>query len=172
MHGGPALSVVHGLDRLASADTVIVPGYGEPENPSDAVTAALARAAASDGPEATTHWHYAAEPAQRFPRASVRPDVLYVDEGRVLTSAGVAAGLELCLHLVRRDHGARVANQQARLLVAAPTARADRPSTSTCRCARSVPTGWRRCTSGRCAACISRSPSTSWPTGPARPAGP
>lgn len=140
MHGGPALSVVHGLECLASADTVIVPGYVEPENPSDAVTAALARAAARgarmvsictgafalaaagvlDGHRATTHWQYAAALAERFPRVSVRPEVLYVDEGQVLTSAGVAAGLDLCLHLIRRDHGARMANQQARLLVAAP----------------------------------------------------
>lgn len=140
MHGGPALSVEHGLDCLESADTVIVPGYLEPEQPSAAVAAALARAAARgarmvsictgafalaaagvlDGRRATTHWQYAAALAGRFPRVSVLPEVLYVDEGQVLTSAGVAAGLDLCLHLIRRDHGARVANQLARMLVAAP----------------------------------------------------
>ncbi|NUS17232.1 MAG: helix-turn-helix domain-containing protein, partial [Streptomyces sp.] len=73
-----------------------------------------------DGRRATTHWQAAAELARRHPRVTVEPKVLYVDEGDVLTSAGVAAGLDLCLHLVRRDHGARAANQRARALVAAP----------------------------------------------------
>jgi len=140
MHGGPALSVADGLDALATADTVIVPGYLEPEAPSAAVSAALAEAAARgsrmvslclgafalaaagllDGRRATTHWQYAAALAKRYPQVTVRPEALYIDEGHVLTSGGVTAGLDLCLHLIRRDHGTRLANQRARLLVAAP----------------------------------------------------
>lgn len=140
VHGGPAVSVEYGLDRLGSADTVIVPGQADPAVPSAAVRDALAGAAARgarmvsictgafalaatgllDGRRATTHWRYAAALARQYPRVTVRPGVLYVDEGEVLTSAGVAAGLDLCLHLVRRDHGARTANERARLLVAAP----------------------------------------------------
>ena len=140
MHGGPALSVTDGLDCLASADTVVVPGYLEPGAPSAAVTAALADASARgsrmvsictgafalaaagllDGRRATTHWRYAAALARQYPRVLVRPEELYIDEDRVLTSGGVLAGMDLCLHLIRRDHGARLANQRARLLVTAP----------------------------------------------------
>jgi transcriptional regulator GlxA family with amidase domain len=71
-----------------------------------------------DGRRATTHWAATAELARRHPTVTVDPDVLFVDEGDVLTSAGAAAGLDLCLHLVRRDHGAAVAAQTARLSVA------------------------------------------------------
>ncbi|MFC0843866.1 GlxA family transcriptional regulator [Streptomyces noboritoensis] len=140
MHGGPALSVTEGLDALATADTVIVPGYLEPDAPSTRVSAALAQAAARgsrmvsiclgafalaaagllDGRRATTHWQYAATLAKQHPKVTVQPEALYIDEGQVLTSGGVTAGLDLCLHLVRRDHGSRLANQRARLLVAAP----------------------------------------------------
>lgn len=80
----------------------------------------LAAAGVLDGRRATTHWRYADELARRYPRIRVDPDVLYVDEGSVLTSAGSAAGLDLCLHMVRRDHGAAVANSVARRLVLAP----------------------------------------------------
>ncbi|WP_030158106.1 GlxA family transcriptional regulator [Streptomyces sp. NRRL S-244] len=140
MHGGPVLSVADGLDALETADTVIVPGYLEPVPPSAAVTAALAEAAARgsrivsiclgafalaaagllDGRRATTHWQYAAALAGQYPQVTVEPAELYIDEGQVLTSGGVTAGLDLSLHLIRRDHGARLANQRARLLVAAP----------------------------------------------------
>jgi transcriptional regulator GlxA family with amidase domain len=140
MHGGHVLSVGGGLDALAGADTVIVPGYLEPDTPSAAVTAGLAQAAARgsrmvsicsgafalaaagllDGRRATTHWRYAAALAAQYPQVRVQPEELYIDEGQVLTSGGVTAGLDLCLHLVRRDHGARLANQRARLLVTAP----------------------------------------------------
>ncbi len=140
MHGGPPLSVAHGLDCLASADTVIVPGYLEPDAPSAEVTAALAGAAERgtrmasictgafalaaagllDGRRATTHWLYAQALARRYPEVTVVPEDLYIDEGQVLTSGGVSSGLDLCLHLIRRDHGPRLANQLARLLVAAP----------------------------------------------------
>jgi transcriptional regulator GlxA family with amidase domain len=138
VHGSPAVSVEHGLDCLASADTVIVPGQVDPTVPSAAVRDALAAArgvrmvsicsgafvlAAAgllDGRRATTHWQYAAALASQYPRITVEPKVLYVDEGEILTSAGVAAGLDLCLHLIRRDFGARAANQRARMLVTAP----------------------------------------------------
>src|SRR4051794_7057674 len=131
----------HGLEALARADTVIVPGYDTIDRPPpraalDALRAAHARGARMvsictgafalgdagllDGRRATTHWRYADYFAERFPRVRVDPDVLYVDEGDVLTSAGVAAGIDLCLHLVRRDHGADVAAQLARRIVVAP----------------------------------------------------
>ncbi len=120
--------VPHGLEALAAADTVIVPGIGDrawplPPEPLAALREAAARgarvasictgafvlAAAGllDGRRATTHWRYAERLAREFPAVTVDPDVLYVDEGDVLTSAGVAAGIDLCLHMVRRDHGAR-----------------------------------------------------------------
>jgi transcriptional regulator GlxA family with amidase domain len=130
-----------GLDRLAVADTVIVPGWAEPgdEPPAelvDAVRAAhdagarvaslctgafvLAAAGLLDGRRATTHWLYTEALAARYPLIEVDPDVLYVDSGSVLTSAGKAAALDLCLHLVRRDHGSAVANAVARRLVVPP----------------------------------------------------
>jgi len=132
--------VPHGLDALASADTVIVPGIGDhawplPPEPLAALRDAAARgarvasictgafvlAAAGllDGRRATTHWRYAARLASEYPAAIVDPAVLYVDDGDVLTSAGVAAGIDLCLHIVRRDHGAQVANAVARRMVVA-----------------------------------------------------
>ncbi|MFF5290402.1 helix-turn-helix domain-containing protein [Paractinoplanes globisporus] len=130
-----------GLDRLARADTVIVPGWAEigtdpPADLVDAVRAAheagarvaslctgafvLAAAGLLDGRRATTHWLYADLLARRYPLVEVDPDVLYVDNGSVLTSAGKAAAMDLCLHLVRRDHGSAVANAVARRLVVAP----------------------------------------------------
>jgi transcriptional regulator GlxA family with amidase domain len=130
------LRVPHGLDVLAAAHTVVVPGVADvaaPVPPAilDALRAAsgrlvsvcvgaftLAAAGVLDGRRATTHWAAVAELARRHPAITVDPDVLYVDEGDVLTSAGAAAGLDLCLHLVRRDHGAAVAGRTARLSVA------------------------------------------------------
>jgi transcriptional regulator GlxA family with amidase domain len=132
--------VRHGLDALHGADTVIVPGIGDRAWPlPDAAIAALRDAAARgarvasictgafflaaagllDGRRATTHWRYAERLAREFPRVDVDPDVLYIDDGAVLTSAGVAAGVDLCLHLVRRDHGAEAANAVARRMVVA-----------------------------------------------------
>lgn len=81
---------------------------------------ALAAAGLLDGRRATTHWRYADLLRSRFPLVEVDPDVLYADEGQVLTGAGSAAGLDLCLHLVRRDYGAEVANGVARRLVVSP----------------------------------------------------
>jgi transcriptional regulator GlxA family with amidase domain len=80
----------------------------------------LAGAGLLDGKAATTHWAYAPRLARVFPRVEVRPDVLFVDEGRVLTSAGGAAGVDLCLHVVRLDHGTEVANAAARSIVMPP----------------------------------------------------
>ena len=80
----------------------------------------LAHAGLLDGRRATTHWAAAAQLGRRFPAVTVDPNVLYVDEGSVLTSAGVAAGLDLCLHVVRRDHGAAKALELARRIVIAP----------------------------------------------------
>jgi len=82
--------------------------------------ALLAEAGILDGRRAATHWIYADRLARRHPRVRVDPDVLYVDEGQVLTSAGKAAGTDLCLYVVRRDHGAAVANGIARRLVTPP----------------------------------------------------
>ncbi|MFE0690715.1 helix-turn-helix domain-containing protein [Streptomyces xiamenensis] len=131
----------HGFDHLPAAGLVIVPGWAdvEVEPPAelvDAVRAAhragarvaslctgafvLAAAGLLDGKRATTHWAHTEELAARHPGIEVDPDVLYVDNGSVLTSAGKAAALDLCLHLVRLDHGAAVANTIARRLVVPP----------------------------------------------------
>ncbi len=130
-----------GLDELAWADTVIVPACADPHDPPprglvDAVRAAhgngarvvsictgafvLAAAGLLDGRRATVHWMYASVLAERYPKVTVDPTVLYVDDGDVLTSAGTAAGLDLCLHLVRLDLGAEIANLLARRLVVPP----------------------------------------------------
>lgn len=135
------LEADQGLDRLRHADTVIVPGWVDvdvdpPADLVDAVRAAheagarvaslctgafvLAAAGLLDGRRATTHWAHTDVLAERFPRVAVDPDVLYVDNGSVLTSAGKAAAMDLCLHLVRLDHGSSVANAVARRLVVPP----------------------------------------------------
>jgi AraC family transcriptional activator FtrA len=80
----------------------------------------LAATGLLDGRRAATHWRYADLLAERFPRVEVDARVLYVDEGDVLTSAGTAAGIDLCLHLVRSDHGAAVANRVAKRMVVSP----------------------------------------------------
>ncbi|MGX9427168.1 MULTISPECIES: GlxA family transcriptional regulator [Bradyrhizobium] len=128
-----------GLEELASADTVLVPGVEDPTAPvSPAVLGALQSAwergarlasicsgafvlAATgllDGRRATTHWICADEFARRYPRIQVDPNVLFVDEGRLITSAGASAGVDMCLHLLRRDYGQAVAADAARLAVA------------------------------------------------------
>ncbi|WP_371480533.1 helix-turn-helix domain-containing protein [Kitasatospora sp. NBC_00315] len=140
--GGFSLTAPHGLDELAAADTVIVTGVANAFNGEvspalvDALRTAhergarivsicsgafaLAAAGLLDGREATTHWRYAELLQRRHPLVDVNPDVLYVDGGDVLTSAGSAAGIDLCLHIVRRDHGAKVANSVARRFVVPP----------------------------------------------------
>lgn len=137
---GFALVAEGGLAQVRDADTVIVPGYDTlvqpPQKALDALVEArergrrvvsictgafaLAEAGLLDGLHATTHWSYVAQLEQRFPAVTVDRDVLYVDEGDVLTSAGVCCGIDLCLHLVRRDLGAGAANEIARSIVAAP----------------------------------------------------
>lgn len=136
--GAFAVQAPCGLRGLVGADTVVVPGIADVTRPISpllirALRTAYARGArlASicsgafvlaatgllDGRRATTHWLAAAELARRHPAIDVDPNVLYVDEGRILTSAGAAAGMDLCLHIVRRDHGAAVAAHGARLAV-------------------------------------------------------
>jgi transcriptional regulator GlxA family with amidase domain len=138
---GLPILVESGLDRLGSADLAIVVCWDNIDTrPPEAVLAALravadrggrvlsqctgafvlAAAGLLDGRRATTHWNYAAELARRYPRVEVDPGVLYVDEGPVITSAGTAAGIDACLHVIRLEHGAAVANQVARHMVVAP----------------------------------------------------
>lgn len=139
--GGFTMQAAHGLDVLAGAGTVIVPGVADVrgEVSGELVEAlrlahgrgarmvsicsgafALAAAGLLDGREATTHWRYADLLQRRHPAVRVNPSVLYVDDGDVLTSAGSAAGLDLLVHLVRTDHGPNVANAVARRLVVPP----------------------------------------------------
>ncbi len=139
--GGISVQGSHGLAMLGRADTIIIPGWqGADVAPSQALVRRLAAAhrrgariaticsgvfllAATgllDGKAATTHWRYADLLQARYPEIDVRPNSLYIDEGQLLTSAGSAAGLDMMLHLVRRDHGPRVANQVAQRLVVAP----------------------------------------------------
>lgn len=138
---GFALLQPAGLDALRAADTVIVPacestGTVAPGAVCEALRAAhaagariasictgafvLAEAGLLDGRPATTHWMHAGELASRYPSVRVDPGVLYIDDGDILTSAGTTAGIDLCLHLIRTDHGARVANAVARRIVASP----------------------------------------------------
>jgi AraC family transcriptional activator FtrA len=139
--GGISVQVPHGLAMLARADTIIIPGWqGVDVAPPPALLRRLVAAHARgariaticsgvfvlaatgllDGKAATTHWRYADTLQQRHPAIDVRPNSIYVDEGALLTSAGSAAGLDMMLHLVRRDHGPRVANQVAQRLVVPP----------------------------------------------------
>ncbi|SHH43688.1 transcriptional regulator FtrA [Massilia sp. CF038] len=139
--GGITLAAPHDLTLLERADTIVIPGWRDPnEAPPEAILALLraahargarlcsicsgvfllAAAGLLDGKRATTHWRYAQQLAQRFPAIDVLPGDLYVDSGQLITSAGSAAGLDMLLHLVRRDYGARVANLVAQRLVVAP----------------------------------------------------
>ncbi|MEV0787362.1 helix-turn-helix domain-containing protein [Streptomyces sp. NPDC050423] len=142
--GGDGLSyyVTHGLDALEWADIVFVPGYRLPDRDDppqpviDALIAAhdrgarlaaistgafaLAATGLLDGRRATTHWHYTRALAAQYPLVRVDENVLFVDEGGVLTSAGAASGIDLCLHVLRGDLGVAASNYAARRLVAAP----------------------------------------------------
>jgi AraC family transcriptional regulator, transcriptional activator FtrA len=138
---GMRMRAANGLERLHAAGTIVIPGWQGidvpvPQAILDALRGAHARGARLlsicsgafvlaatgllDGRRATTHWRYAEALQRRYPTICVDPNVLYVDEGSVLTSAGSAAGLDLCLHLVRRDYGSAIANQVARRLVIPP----------------------------------------------------
>lgn len=136
---GFTISAGVGLDALRRADTIVVPGYLPTDDPSPEICEALrqahrrgtriasvcvgafavAAAGLFDGRGATTHWQHSNELQARFPAVDVRPEVLYVDEGSVLSSAGIAAGIDLCLHLVRQDFGAVAAARVSRRMVAA-----------------------------------------------------
>ncbi len=138
---GFSVSPAGGLRALQRAETIVVPGYANlfappPAEALDALRAAgrrgarlmsvctgafcLAHAGVLDGRRATTHWAWARELAARFPAVEVEPDALYVDEGDVLTSAGLSAGIDLSLHVIRRDFGAEVGERVARHMVAPP----------------------------------------------------
>jgi transcriptional regulator GlxA family with amidase domain len=137
---GVTLTPHHGLDGLARADLVAVPAFDVRVDYPPAVLAAvraaadrgaivlsvcsgaflLAEAGLLDGRRCTTHWRHAAEFTSRFPAADLDPDVLFVDDGNIITSAGTAAAIDACLHLVRRELGAGPANAIARRMVVAP----------------------------------------------------
>jgi transcriptional regulator GlxA family with amidase domain len=138
MQTGFFVDAPHGLEKLEQADTIVVPGWSDPDDePSaalkDALVAAhdrgarlvslctgafvLAAAGLLHDRRATTHWMYAERLQRRYPRIRLDPNVLYVADGRVLTSAGTAAGIDLCLHLVAVDHGLEVAATVSRRLV-------------------------------------------------------
>ncbi len=139
--GGVTVGVSGGLGLLRSADTIVVPGWPSfEEDPPERLLRALRRAHARgarmvsfcsgafllgaagllDGRRATTHWRFSETLARRFPEVTVDADVLYVDDGSILTSAGSASAIDLCLHIVRQDFGTETANQVARRLVVPP----------------------------------------------------
>ncbi|BEP57846.1 helix-turn-helix domain-containing protein [Variovorax sp. V118] len=140
-NAGFTLVVPHGLEAIRRAQIVVVPSWrddGRPAPPAliRALQAAhrrgatvvglclgafvLAEAGLLDGRPATTHWHLAAAFAKQYPQVVLQPEVLYVDDGNVLTSAGTAAGIDCCLHLLRVRYGADTANRAARRMVVAP----------------------------------------------------
>ena len=140
-NGGLTVWAPQGLHLLEGVDTIVLPGWRDVDDPPprdliDALKGAhtrgarllsicsgvfvLAATGLLDGRRATTHWRYAEALAERFPAIQVDPEVLYVDEGDILTSAGSAAGIDCCLHLVQRDFGAAAANLVARRLVVQP----------------------------------------------------
>ncbi|WP_369388475.1 GlxA family transcriptional regulator [Streptomyces sp. CG1] len=138
--GGLDLYVRQGLDAVREADTVVVAGTGEPFEPEPRIVAAVREAAADGkriasictgafqlaeagllhGRKATTYWAHAGELHKRYPHIELQGDVLYVQDGPYVTSSGYAAGIDLCLHLIRTDYGAAVANEVARLALVAP----------------------------------------------------
>jgi transcriptional regulator GlxA family with amidase domain len=138
--GVPVL-LEHGPELLASSDLILLlPGASYAAAPPapvlDALRAAhergatlaahclgvftLAATGLLDDLEVTTHWEHASQLAARFPRVRVRPEALYLDQGDIVTGAGAAAGIDMCLHLIRREHGAALANSIARILVTPP----------------------------------------------------
>lgn len=139
-HNGWTITTEYGLDRADVADLVVVPACGTGFDYPEPLLALLRRtvdrgarvmsvcsgtfvlgaAGLLDGRRCTTHWRFAAALAEAYPAAQVDPDVLYVCDGPVLTSAGSAAGLDLCLHLIREDYGERMANIAARRMVMPP----------------------------------------------------
>jgi AraC family transcriptional activator FtrA len=139
--GGITVQARYAPGLLRRADTIVIPGWRDADEEPPAALLALIRAAhrrgarlcsicsgvfvlaaagVLDGQRATTHWRYADRLARRYPHVQVEPDALYIDNGQVITSAGSAAGLDMLLHLVRRDYGARVGNLVAQRLVVPP----------------------------------------------------
>ncbi|NGO12694.1 helix-turn-helix domain-containing protein [Streptomyces sp. HC44] len=138
--GGLDLHVRHGLDAVRDADTVLVAGTGNWYAPDPRTVAAVREAAAAgkriasicsgafalaeagllEGRSATTYWEQAEVMRERYPAVDLKGDVLYVQDGQIMTSSGYAAGIDLCLHIIRTDYGAAVANQVARLALVAP----------------------------------------------------
>ncbi|WP_416518670.1 GlxA family transcriptional regulator [Streptomyces achromogenes] len=141
-HCGFTVSTPHGLERLEEADLIAVPAgeaFTVREFPPELLAAlrravdrgtrvlsvcsgvfVLAAAGLLDGRRCAVHWHHAEQLARRYPRLMVEPDMLYVDEDPVITSAGTAAGIDACLHLVRKEQGPEVANKLARRMVVPP----------------------------------------------------
>ncbi|AJX34286.1 transcriptional regulator FtrA [Burkholderia oklahomensis] len=139
--GGIRVEAPYRLALMDRADTIVIPGWRDPdETPPEPllrkIRAArrrgarlcsicsgvfvLAAAGVLDGATVTTHWRYAARLQARYPSLRVNPDALYADEGQIVTSAGSAAGLDMLMHLVRRDHGSAIANRVAQRLVLPP----------------------------------------------------
>lgn len=139
--GGITVAAPYSLEMLDRADTIVIPGWRDADEAPPAallekIRAAYARGArlcticsgvfilaaagVLAGKRVTTHWRYAERLAQRYPEVAVEADALYVDQGQIITSAGSAAGLDMLLHLVRRDYGAKVGNMVAQRLVIAP----------------------------------------------------
>lgn len=140
-HGGIAVRASYGPEVLDRADTIIIPGWRQvDERPPEILLRklqqahkrgaricsicsgvfVLGHAGLLDGKKVTTHWRYASLLRQTFPDLQVDQDVLYIDEGQIITSAGSAAGLDMLLHLVRKDYGAKVGNKVAQRLVIPP----------------------------------------------------
>ncbi|AEY91604.1 GlxA family transcriptional regulator [Streptomyces olivaceoviridis] len=141
-HCGFTVSTPYGLERLEEADLIAVPAgetYAEREYPEELLAAlrravdrgtrvlsvcsgvfVLAAAGLLDGRRCAVHWHHAEQLSRRYPRLTVEPDVLYVDADPVITSAGTAAGIDACLHIVRKEQGPEVANKIARRMVVPP----------------------------------------------------
>lgn len=138
---GFSIDVAQGLEALADADTIVVPAWRDPAEPAppallDALRAAhargarlvglclgavvLAQAGLLDGRRASTHWVFMDDVAALHPQLQLQRDVLYVQDGTLLTSAGTAAAIDCCLHLLRQDHGAEIASRVARRMVVAP----------------------------------------------------
>ena len=140
-NAGFTVEAAHGLEALRRAQIVVVPSWRDDGSPAPAALLkalrdahrrgativglclgafVVAEAGLLDGRPATTHWHLAATFARRYPSVQLQPEVLYVDNGDVLTSAGTAASIDCCLHLLRVRYGAEVANRAARRMVVAP----------------------------------------------------
>lgn len=134
--GGIKIRAAKSIKLLDSADTIIIPGWTPDSSPVALIkklqnayrrgarlvsicsgAKLLGEAGLLDGKQVTTHWRYVDQLQERFPNAEVVPDVLYVEDGQIFTSAGSAAGIDLCMHIVRQDYGSKIVNSVARRLV-------------------------------------------------------